>query len=136
MNTGVVLWSHAIYTRHLPMGIDLKPGRNVLSHDQWEAVKDKSRVLSLLEAGQNGGLTVGDLCSELHARIEAGEPISIVNELPIEEAVAYVYAEEDAAKLKELLLIVRFPQVAVAIQHRLVEIERPKVSVRKRKGDE
>ena len=135
MPTGVVVWNHAIYIRHLPGNVELKPGRNVIPHADWENIKEHPRVRSLVEAGTEGGISLADLRSDIVARIESGEGVKIVNELPIAEAVAYVYGEDDAGRLKDLQAIVRFPQVAVAIQNRLAEIERPKAPVRKKRED-
>jgi len=135
MPTGVVIWNHAIYVRHLPGNVELKPGRNVIPHTEWETIKEHPRVRSLLDAGTEGGISIADLRTDIVARLDAGENVSIVNELPISEAVAYVYAEENASRLKELQAIVRFPQVAVAIQKRLAEIDRPKGTVKKKKEE-
>lgn len=122
MPMGVVVWNHAIYTRHLPRGIELKPGRNTVPTAEWEEVKDIPRVRALLEAGSEGGISLSDLRNDIAAKIEAGSGIDAVNELPIEEAVAWVFGEEDTTKLKALQAKVRFPQVAVAIQQRLKEL--------------
>ncbi len=137
MSMGVIVWNHAIYARHLPGEIKLTPGRNVVPNAEWEKVKDHPRIQSLLKAGSEGGISLADLRNDIADRIAAGEPVTIVNELPIEEAVAYVYSEQDTARLKELQASVRFPQVAVAIQKRLADLEKPRpLYIRKKKGEE
>jgi len=138
--TGVVVWNHAMYVRSLPRGVKLKPGRNTVAATDWEVLKKHSRVKSLLAAGQEAGISVADLRNDIADKIKAGANVGIVNDLPVVEAVAYVYEEEDPAKLKELLTKVKYPQVAVAIQHRMKELDtrgskKPTVTATKKKDE-
>lgn len=136
MPTGVVLWNHAIYARHLPREIVLKPGRNAVPAADWDEIKDTPRVKALLAAGSEGGISMADLRSDIEAKMGEGRGVEAINELPIAEAVAFVHGETDVARLKELQAKVRFPQVAIAVQQRLEELARPVVVGRRKKTED
>lgn len=125
MASMVVIWNYAAYERILPGGITLKPGKNTVPADKWEELKQNPRVQSLLALGESGGIAEKDLNIEISERLAQGEPISIVNDYPLESIIAWIYAESDPARLQDYQGVAKpSPQIQIALTKRLGELQR------------